>query len=116
MTDDEFRKLISDYLDTATPELADVELDMMEGHQSFGADHALEDHGVSQEEIRQVIYELPAPEEKRSKHGPARTLFWGATRTGRGITVVAHDDVTEGVRRLTLITAFDETEEEWRRR
>jgi hypothetical protein len=106
MTDDEFRKLLSDYLDTTTPEMADVELDMMEGQRGFGADHALEDHGVRQEEIRQVS----------SKQGLSRTLFWGITRRGRALTVVAHDDTSEGVRRLTLITAFDETEEEWRRR
>jgi len=116
MTDDEFRKLISRYLDTTSPEMADVELDMMEGQQSFGADHALHDHGVSQEEIRQVIYEMPVPEEKRSKQGLARTLFWGMTRRGREITVVAHDQTVEGVHRLNLITAFDETEEQWRRR
>jgi len=29
---------------------------------------------------------------------------------------VAHDQTVEGVRRLNLITAFDETEEQWRRR
>jgi len=116
MNDDEIRRLISHYLGTTSPEMADVELDMMEGQQSFGADHALRDHGVSQEEIRQVIYELPVPEEKRSKQGLARTLFWGTTRTGREITVVAHDQTVEGVRRLTPITAFNETEDEWRRR
>ena len=72
--------------------------------------------GITQEEIRQVIYELPAAEEKRSKHGPQRTLLWGASRKGRAITVVVKDETIDGVRHFTLITAFDETETEWRKR
>jgi len=116
MTDDDFRRLIAGYLDTATPQMAAVQLDMMEGNEKFGADHALQDHGVSQVEIRQMLYELPAPEEKRSKHAPARTMFWGCTRLGREITVVVHDEVDQGNRHLSLITAFDESEEQWRRR
>ena len=63
-----------------------------------------------------MIYELPTPEQKRSTHDRTRTLFWGCTRSGRAITVVAVDEQDHGVRRLTLITAFDESEEQWRTR
>ncbi len=116
MTDDEFRRLITDYLDTASPDTAGAELDTAEGEKGYGADHALEKHGVTQQEIRQVVFELPSPEKKRSKHDPARTLLWGNTRRGREIAVVVLDEVQVGKRHLTLVTAFDETEEEWRRR
>ena len=116
MTDDEFRNLLAGYLDSATLEMADVGLDFAEGSLDYGADHALVKHGVSREEVRQVIYESPLPEEKRSMHAPRRTLLWGSTRKGRDITVVVADERIEGVRHFTLITAFDETEEEWRKR
>lgn len=116
VTDEEFRELLAGYIDTATPEMAGVELDFADGNPDYGAMHALGKHGVSKEEVRQVIYESPLPEEKRSRHAPRRTLLWGSTRRGRDITVVVHDENVEGLRRLTLITAFDETEVEWRKR
>jgi hypothetical protein len=117
MTDDDFEKLLSEFLGTENPEMATVEFDFNEGHgDSFGADHALIKHGVTKDDIGQVLFELEAPEEKRSKDDPARTIFWGHTRTGDAICVVCIDGTTDGRRQLGLITAFRETEPEWRRR
>lgn len=118
MNDDDFEKLLGEYLGTANAEMAGVELDFNEGHgDSFGADHALIKHGVTKEQICEVLFELEAPEEKRSLEHPARTIFWGHTRQGERVCVVCLDERTEdGRRQLGLITAFHESEEEWRRR
>jgi len=116
MTDDEFRRLVGNYLDTKAPDTANAELDMAEGCNGYGADHAMDKHGVTADEILQVVFELPCCDEKRSKHDPARTVLWGCTRSGREIAVVVRDKPEGNKRRLTLITAFDETEDQWRRR
>ena len=118
LNDDDFDKLLSAYLGTENPEMADVEFDFNEGHgESYGADHARIKRGVTKDKIAEVLFELEAPEEKRSKDDPARTILWGHTRTGDRLCVVCIDErSTDGRRRLGLITAFRETEAEWRRR
>jgi len=116
VTDDDFRRLIAGYLSTANPEMAGIEIDHAPGHEGYGLDHALAKHDVRQDEIEQVLREFPAPEEKRSREDPKRTLFWGATRAGRWLTVVTRDERHGTRRKLTLITAFDETDEQWRQR
>jgi len=118
VTDDEFRRLLADYLDTANPDMADIVLDLQPGNSDFGIDHAIREHGVTEVEVREVLFELPAPERKRSIHWrqPVRTLFWGPTRAGRDITVVVLESAKNNRHYMTLVTAFPESEGEWRRR
>lgn len=116
--DDDFDSLLEGYLDTTNPDMAGVDLDLAPGCGSFGIDHASAKHGVSEGEIREVLLELPAPERKRSDHQrqPPRFLYWGSTRAGRDIAVVVYERIEEGRTVMTLITAFPESEECWRRR
>lgn len=116
--DDDFRNLVGDYLNTTNPAMADVVLELEPGHRGFGIDHAVKHHGVSEQEIREVLFEYPAPEKKRSRHdrSPSRTLYWGANRNGRELTIAVIEYEHNGRLHLVLITAFPETEEEWRTR
>ena len=118
MSDDDFRRLLQEYLDTANPDMADAVLDLEPGNKDFGIDHAVSDHSVSEAEIREVLFELPTPERKRSQHvsQPAHTLFWGSTRANREITVVVIESVQDSKLHMTLVTAFPERQDEWRRR
>lgn len=116
MNDDIFGKLIAEYLDTVNPEAEAIGFDPQSGSLEHGIDHAFEKHNVTEQEVRQVLFEIPSPEEKRSKHEPKRTLLWGYTRKGRELTVCCRDGRRNGKRHLALITAFDEAEADWRRR
>lgn len=78
MAEEDIYHRLRRYLETASSDATDIELDLMEGHPKFGADHARLKHDVMPDDIRQVIYEGSAPEEKKSLHDPQRTLFWAA--------------------------------------
>jgi uncharacterized DUF497 family protein len=117
MTDDDFEALLGKYLETTNPEMVGVEIEFNEGNgDTYGADHAAISHGVTKEQISEVLFELEAPEEKRSSDAPERTIFWGHTRRGESLCVVCLDERSSTPPRLGLITAFPETEEQWRRR
>ena len=118
MDDEEYRRLVAGYLDTANPDMAQVVLELAAKHDGFGIDHALREHGVAEQDVREVLFEHPAPERKRSTHDrtPPRTLYWGANRKGREVTVAVIEHNEGGRLHLTLITAFPETEQQWRTR
>lgn len=118
--DDDFLALLDEYLEPPrdpNPAMAGVQIVWVEDDPRLGALH-LARHGVTKEEVEQVVFEVPPiVEARRSREYPERTLFWGATRRDRWI-FVACEDWTEGsVRYLKPITAFEPEEGEayWRR-
>lgn len=121
MPDDDFKRLLDEYLDPPADQnlaMADVEIVWIEGNPSVGALHMLQKHGVSRTEVEQVLLQVPPiVEARRSPEDPGRTLFWGATRYDRWLFVVCEDIVQGGVRKLTPITAFEPEEGElyWRK-
>lgn len=117
--DESFAALLDDYLDPPVdpnPALANVEVVWEEDDERFGAAHMLAKHGVTKEEVEQVLFEIPPlVEAKRSVEHPERTLFFGATRHDRWLFVSCEDWTENGRRHLKPITAFDATEDYWRR-
>jgi uncharacterized DUF497 family protein len=98
--------------------MAGVRIEWIKDNPKCGALHIWEKHGVSQEEVEQVLFETPPMvEAKRSVEHSNRTVFWGATRHDRWLVVVCEDREERGRRILTPITAFEPEEGEayWRR-
>lgn len=121
VTDDDLERLLSEYLDQRfelDPAMAGVRIEWIEGNPAVGALHIWEKHGVSRQEVEEVLLELPPHVEARRHRGhPRRTVFWGATRGGRWLLVPCEDRTIGGHRILTPITAFepDEGEDYWRK-
>ena len=119
--DEDFEALLDAYLEppaNPNPVMAGVHIVWVEGDARLGVEH-IAAHGVTTEEVEQVIFEFPPyVEAKRHPEVPNKTLFWGATRNDRWLLVVC-DDWNEGsTRYLKPITAFepDEGEDYWRGR
>lgn len=91
--------------------MANVEVVWERGNSSFGSMHIWEQHGVAEQEVEQVLLEVPPHvEAKRHPVHPDRTLFWGATRHDRHIFVVCEDWSAGDRRYLRPITAFEPPE------
>jgi len=120
MEDPDFDDLLDDYLDgTVTPnfDMVDVEIVWVRGNPEFGSLHMETLHDVREREVEEVLFEVPPMvEAKRHKEYPNRTVFWGATRTGRWLFVTCEDWDEGGKRFLKPITAFEpeEGEDYWR--
>ena len=77
----------------------------------FGSKHIWEKHRVTEEEVEQVLFEVPPHvEARRHADHENRTVFWGATRYDRWIVVVCEDWNEGGTRFLRPITAFEPEE------
>ena len=111
MDDEEFLRLIDEYLEPATEpnrEMADVRIVWERENRQFGSRHIWETHRISEREVEEVLLAiLPHVEAKRSADEPNRTLFWGATRFDRWIFVVCEDWTEDDTRFLRPITAFE---------
>jgi hypothetical protein len=121
MRDDEFENLLDEYLTPPVeqnPDMAGVSIVWIRGTPDYGSRHIRERHGVEEQEVEEVLLQVPPFVEarKHSEH-PGRTLFWGATRRDRWLLVVCEDWTDGSTRFLKPITAFepDEGEEYWRR-
>lgn len=118
---DFFEKELEAYLDPPVdlhPRMTGVQVEWVEGDERLGALHMQQKHGVTKEEVEQVLFEIPPMvEARRDREHPERTLFWGATRKDRWLFIVCEDWEENGVRILKPITAFepDEGEAYWRR-
>ena len=118
MEDDEFARLLRDYLELPgdpNPATLDIEFVWVRDSAEFGALHMWNKHHVSENEVEEVVLEVP-PCVEAKKVGD-RTAFWGATRTDRWLVVICEDWNEGGKRHLKPITAFepDEGEDYWRR-
>ena len=114
MLDDEFLRALDAYLEPPTesnPTMAGVEIVWERNNPTFGARHIWEQHKVTEEEVEQVLLEVPPyVEAKRHPDYPNRTIFWGATRRDRWIFVVCEDWRENNTRYLRPITAFEPEE------
>ncbi|MBI2377093.1 MAG: hypothetical protein HYV07_24040 [Deltaproteobacteria bacterium] len=121
MDNDDFRALLTTYLEPTgdpNPQMLNVRIEWIRGDDRLGSDHIRIKHGVSEQEVEEVLLEIPPfVEAKRSSEHPNRTLFWGATRNDRELLVVCEDKVEGDLRVLTPITAFepDDGIEYWER-
>lgn len=92
--DADFLALLDDYLDEPhdpNPRMENVQIVWIDNDPRVGALH-IEAHGVTKNEVEQVLFEIPpVVEAKRSPDYADRTLFWGATRRDRWIFVVCED-------------------------
>lgn len=120
MENDEFLRLLGDYLEPPAdpnPAMVGIQFIWVEDAPGCGARH-MREHGVSKEEVEQVILETPPlVEAKVHLDYPDRTIFWGATRQDRWLFIVCVDWEDSGFRYLKPITAYepDEGEAYWRR-
>ena len=111
MRDDELRELIENYLTPpshANLEMVGVEIVWERNDARLGSRHIYERHGVSEEEVEEVLTQIPPyVEAKRHSEYPNRTVFWGATRYDRWLFVVCEDWAEGCVRFLKPITALE---------
>jgi hypothetical protein len=120
--DESFAAQLDAYLDPPVEPnaaLANVEIVWVDDNLAFGSTHIAAKHGVTKEEVEQVLFEIPPMvEAKRSREHPGRTLFWGATRHDRWLIVSCEDWTEGGQRYLKPITAFEPADGDryWRRR
>ena len=121
MQDDEFKKLIDSYLEPSGDpniEMAGVTVVWIRDSEEYGSKHIEMKHGITEEEVEQVLFEVPPfVEARRHSDFPNRTVFWGATRFDRWLVVVCEDWKEGKERYLKPITAFEpeEGEDYWRR-
>jgi hypothetical protein len=121
MNDDELLRLIDEYLDPprdANPGMAGVQIVWERDTNGFGAMHVWYEHRVTEQEVEQVILEIPPyVEARRHPERPNRTIFWGATAYDRWLFIVCEEWMEGGTRFLKPITAFEpeEGEEYWER-
>jgi hypothetical protein len=97
--------------------MGDVQIVWVDDDSRLGALH-IAAHGVSKEEVEQVLMETPPfVEAKHSREHPGRTIFWGATRLDRWLFIACEDWTQGDIRYLKPITAFapDEGEAYWRK-
>ena len=120
--DEELAELLDAYLEPPRDDnlrMAGVVLVWVEDEPRLGVQHMLERHGVTKQEVAEVLLEVPPyVESRRHPDHPNRTLFWGATRQDRWLFVVTEDWTEKGQRYLKPITAFEPDEDEmyWRNR
>ena len=115
MNDDEFLRLIGQYLDDPpadpNPGMERTVIEWERESPDFGSKHIWEKHRVTEEEVEQVLFEVPPHvEARRHADHENRTVFWGATRYDRWIVVVCEDWNEGGTRFLRPITAFEPEE------
>ena len=114
MDGEEFLRLIDEYLEPhgdANPQMAGVETVWERDNPNFGARHILEVHGITEEEVEQVLLEIPPfVEARRHPDYSNRTIFWGATRNDRWIFIACEDWMEGDKRYLRPITAFEPEE------
>ena len=114
MNDEEFLRSIDEYLSPpadANPAMGGVEIVWERGDLRFGARHIWDKHVITEQEVEQVILEIPPyVEVRRHRNVPNRTVFWGATRVDRWIVVVCEDLQQGDTRQLRPITAFEPEE------
>lgn len=114
MNEEDFLRYLDEYPESPAdpnPEMARVKIAWEHGNPGFGARHIWENHGITEEEIEQVIFEIPPfVEARRHPDHPNRTIFWGATRTDRWIFIVCEDWSKGDIRYLRPITAFEPEE------
>ena len=121
MDEAEFVRLIDEYLEPlADPnsEMAGITVVWERDDSSFGARHIWENHKITEQEVKQVLFEVPPfVEAKRHPDYPNRTIFWGASRNDRWIFIVCEDWTEGSTRYLRPITAFEpyEGREYWER-
>lgn len=113
MDDEAFDDDLEAYLNGVFPneETADCEVVWVEGNPLYGALHMEQKHGVTKDEVEEVLFETP-PEVETKRHPTehGRTLFWGATRDGRWLFVVCEDWTENRQRYLKPVTAFEPEE------
>ena len=109
MDDEEFLRLLNQYLEPPTESNAEIV-----GVQIVWTPQNLRhiwEHRVREEEVEQVLLEIPPRvEAKQHPEHSNRTLFWGATRHDRWIFVVCEDWTEDDTRYLRPITAFEPDE------
>ncbi|MBI2917737.1 MAG: hypothetical protein HYY01_07050 [Chloroflexi bacterium] len=114
MDDEDFLSYLDDYLESPVeknPEMEGVRIVWERDSPNFGARHIWEKHRITEEEVEQVILEVPpCVEARRHPEHPHRTIFWGATRNDRWMLVVCEDWRTGDIRYLRPITAFEPEE------
>jgi hypothetical protein len=113
MDDADLDDELAAYLDgTLFPNLdmADVQMDWVEGDPTLGALH-IAGHGVSKEEVEEALFfGPPVVEAKNHKDYPNRTIFWGMTRGGKWLFISCEDRRKGDTRVLKPITAFSPEE------
>lgn len=120
MNDDDYLELLDEYLDRTAdpnPEMANVRIVWARDRPEYGSLHIWEVHGLSEQQVEEVILETPpSVEAKRDPANPGRTYFWGATRADQWLFVVCEDWTEGDIRYLKPITAFEPEEGEsyWR--
>lgn len=111
MHEDDFLRQIDEYLEPRAepnPEMAGVKIIWERDNPNFGARHIWENHRTTEQEVEQVLFEIPPfVEAKRHPNHPNRTIFWGATRNDRWIFIVCEDGKEGNTRYLRPITAFE---------
>lgn len=114
MNDEELLRRLDEYLEPPAdpnPEMAAITIVWERDNPNFGARHIWEKHRITEEEVEQVIFEIPPfVEAKRHPDHPNRTIFWGATRRDRWIVIVCEDWKEDDTRYLRPITAFEPEE------
>lgn len=119
MDEEGFLRLIEEYLEPPAdpnPEMAGITIVWERDNSNFGALHIWEEHRITEQEVEQVLIEIPPfVEAKRHPDHPNRTIFWGASRNDRWIFVVCEDWTKVSTRYLRPITAYepDEGHEYW---
>ena len=114
MNDEEFLRYLDEYLEPPgdpNPQMAGLTVLWARDNPNFGARHIWEAHGVREEEVEQVLLEIPPQvEARRHPDRPDRTIFWGATRNDRWLFIVCEDWMEDDARYLRPITAFEPQE------
>lgn len=121
MSDEEdFARLLEAYLEPErerNPALARVRIKHVRDNPAYGAQHMWERHQVSEQEVEEVILEMPPTVEcKRDPDHPDRLLFLGATRKRRQLLVVCDVEGEGETKILVPITGFEADEKEWRKK
>tara|TARA_Y100000294_G_scaffold139871_1_gene133496 strand:+ start:77 stop:520 length:444 start_codon:yes stop_codon:yes gene_type:complete len=114
MTDSDFSHLLDSYLEPDAdphPMAGNVQVMWERNSLNMGSRHIWEKHRVTEEEVEQVILEVP-PYVDIKDHPVLvnRTMFWGATRLDRWIFVVCEEWQESGLMYLRPLTAFEPEE------
>jgi hypothetical protein len=119
-SDDEFEKLLIDFLEpeaVPNPDFLNIRIEFVRDNHDYGSLHMWENHQVTEQDVLEVIFEIPpAVEARRDPDHPGRKLFLGATRKRRQLLVVCDVERHGKTTVLVPITAFDADEKEWRKK
>ncbi len=120
MTDDDFKKLLEDFIEPEAdpnPDTSHFQLRFVRDNPAYGSFHMHQKHQVSEHEVREVLLEIPPTVECRhDPDHPERKLFFGATRKRRQLLVVCDVEHEGDTTILVPITAFDADETDWRKK